>query len=98
VDRRLPGRNYQQAVSLEGDEDAWAVDRIIRHRGKGKHAMFDIERLSGDRTWGPFGVIKHLEALQQYLEAQGEARVKDLPWMDDEGSGESGGTEMVRVA
>jgi hypothetical protein len=60
--------------------------------------MFEIEWLSGDCTWEPFGVIKHLEALQQYLEAQGTTRVKDLPWVDDESSEASDGTETIRVA
>jgi hypothetical protein len=66
-DGRFPGRNYQQVVSLQGDEDEWTVDHIASHRGKGTNVLLEIVGLSGDRTWEPLNVMRHLEALKQFL-------------------------------
>ena len=93
-------------ISLEGDKDDWAVDKIANHRGKGSSAMFEIVWQSGDHTWEPLNVVKHLEALRQYYEALGISKACELPWKDDanesegqtsESESENLGNACVRV-
>jgi hypothetical protein len=79
-DRRFPGRSYPQVVSLQGEEDDWAVSHVADHQGKGISAMFEIVWETGDRTWEPYNVVKHLEALKQYYEVQGVRKASELPW------------------
>ncbi|KAF8752795.1 hypothetical protein RHS01_07224 [Rhizoctonia solani] len=81
-DRRFPGRNYKQIASLEADDDEWAVEKIVGHRGKGSNAVFEIVWQTGDRTWETYRVVRHLEALKQYFEAIGVKRARDLPWAE----------------
>ncbi|KAF8666246.1 hypothetical protein RHS04_09700 [Rhizoctonia solani] len=81
-DRRFPGRNYKQIALLEADDDKWAVEKIVGHRGKGSNAVFEIVWQTGDRTWETYRVVRHLEALKQYFEAIGVKRARDLPWAE----------------
>jgi hypothetical protein len=67
-------------VSLQGEEDEWAVNHIANHQGKGSNAMFEIIWESRDRTWEPYNVVKHLEALKQYYEVQGVRKASELLW------------------
>ncbi|CCO32925.1 hypothetical protein BN14_06989 [Rhizoctonia solani AG-1 IB] len=83
-DRRFPGRNYKQIVSLEADDNEWAVEKIASHRGKGSNAMFEIVWQTGDCTWETYRVVRHLEALKQYFEALGIKHAKDLLWKEDD--------------
>lgn len=77
-DRRFPGRQVHQISSL-GNSDEWAVSEILTHHGKGSDAMFKLLWKAGDEAWLPYHEISNLEVLNQYLEAQGVASIKDLP-------------------
>ncbi|QRV77164.1 Pol polyprotein/retrotransposon [Ceratobasidium sp. AG-Ba] len=77
-DRKFPGREYQQIISLGETPNEWAVDRILSHKGKGRKAIFQLKWRSGDVTWEPYRVVRHLEALESYFEAQGVTSVGKL--------------------
>ncbi|KIM76330.1 hypothetical protein PILCRDRAFT_36651, partial [Piloderma croceum F 1598] len=70
-DRRFPG-------SL-GNAEEWAVLHIESHHGKGVDALFEIVWKAGDRAWLPYHEVAHLEAMSQYLEAQGVNSIGSLP-------------------
>ena len=59
--------------------EQWAVDRVLRHFGKGKDILFEVLWSSGDTTWARLRDIKHTTALEAYLEAMGAKRASDLP-------------------
>src|ERR1700683_670192 len=77
-DRRFPGREVGQISSL-GNAEEWAVLNIESHHGKGTDALFEIVWKAGDRAWLPYHEIAHLEAMTQYLEAQGVNSIGGLP-------------------
>ena len=52
-------------------EDEWAIDTIKSHTGTGENTVFEILWKSGDVTWMPFYQIRHLQALDTYLELMG---------------------------
>ncbi|KEP45351.1 putative ribonuclease H-like protein, partial [Rhizoctonia solani 123E] len=81
-DHRFPRHDYQQFISLEGDEEQWTVEKITNHRGRGNRATFEILWQGGEITWEPYKAIKHLEAYKQYLEAQGVTRASKLSVRD----------------
>ncbi|QRW02440.1 Pol polyprotein/retrotransposon [Ceratobasidium sp. AG-Ba] len=76
--RKFPGREYQQVISLGDTPQEWAVDRILSHKGKGRKAIFQLKWKTGDTTWEPYRAIRHLEALDAYCEAQGVANIAKL--------------------
>jgi hypothetical protein len=78
-DRRFPGRQLSQFSGIETDPREWEVDRILSHSGKGKSAQFELKWKTGDVTWEPFYVIKHLQALDEYCEAMGIEKPSHLP-------------------
>ncbi|KAG8714543.1 hypothetical protein FRC09_017513 [Ceratobasidium sp. 395] len=79
-DRQFPGRTFAQ-VSLLGEEKGkWQVEKVETHQGRGPEAEFLIKWKSGDRTWEPYGNIKHLSALDEYCEVQGVAKPEELPY------------------
>jgi hypothetical protein len=77
-DRRFPGRQMGQLSSL-GNAEEWAVAGIATHHGKGTGALFEVTWKAGDKAWLPYQEISHLEALTQYLEAQGVDSIEKLP-------------------
>jgi len=77
-DRRFPGRQLSQIDGL-GKTEEWAVSSINTHHGKGTDALFELTWKLGDRAWLPYHEISHLEALTQYLEAQGVTKISQLP-------------------
>ncbi|QRV79630.1 Transposon Ty3-I Gag-Pol polyprotein [Ceratobasidium sp. AG-Ba] len=81
-DRKFPGRSAEQIVALDKEPKEWAVDKIITHAGKGRDAEFQILWKSGDRSWESFERIRHLEAMDAYLEAQGVSDATELRWTD----------------
>ncbi|QRW09954.1 hypothetical protein RhiLY_08953 [Ceratobasidium sp. AG-Ba] len=77
-DRKFPGREFGQIVSLGDTPQTWAVDGIISHKGKGRKAIFQLKWKTGDTTWEPYRIVRHLQALETYCEAQGVANVGKL--------------------
>jgi hypothetical protein len=77
-DRLFPGRTDTQIGNGPGTEDEWAVQRIRSHAGSGEDAIFEILWKSGDVTWIPHYQIKHLQALEAYLELMGVEDVSKL--------------------
>lgn len=78
-DRLFPGRSDSQIFEQTGSGiREWAVEKITDHSGKGEHTIFEILWKSGDRSWLPYAQISHLDALNEYLEAQGVKTVSDL--------------------
>lgn len=77
-DRRFPGRQINQIISL-GNSKEWAVDEILTHHGKGSDALFKLKWKMGDHAWFLYPEIADLEVVNQYLEAQGVSSVASLP-------------------
>ena len=78
-DRRLPGRQLSQ-ISHLGNTEEGAVSSIETHHGKGADALFSVLWKAGDRAWLPYHEISYLEAMTQYLKAQGVNSISQLPW------------------
>ena len=67
-DRLFPGRmDTQLGVGPEADNE-WAVDKIISHARSGQEAVFEILWKAGNITWLPYYQIRHLQALDVYLD------------------------------
>ncbi|QRV92243.1 Transposon Ty3-I Gag-Pol polyprotein [Ceratobasidium sp. AG-Ba] len=81
-DQKFPGRSGEQIVSLEKEPKEWAVDRIVTHAGKGRDAEFKLLWKSGDYSWESYERIRHLEAMNAYLKAQGVDEASQLTWTD----------------
>ncbi|QRV96227.1 Transposon Ty3-I Gag-Pol polyprotein [Ceratobasidium sp. AG-Ba] len=81
-DRKFPGRSGEQIIALDKEPKEWAVDKILTHAGKGRDAEFQILWKSGDKSWESFERIRHLEAMDAYLEAQGVSDATELVWTD----------------
>jgi hypothetical protein len=72
-DRLFPGRMDTQ-IGGDSDpdtDDEWAVDKIRTHAGSREISIFKIVWKSGDVTWLPYYQIRHLQALETYLELMG---------------------------
>jgi len=70
-DRLFPGRMDTQIGEGPDSEDEWAVEKIQSHAGSGEDSIFEILWKTGDITWMPYYQIKHLQALETYLELMG---------------------------
>jgi len=90
-DRRFPGRQLVQLPGFGENPQEWAVERILRHSGKGINSMFEILWNSGDKTWFSYEEIKDIEPLESYLEAMGVGKIGDLPY------GKVSSDEVTRV-
>jgi RNase H-like domain found in reverse transcriptase/Integrase zinc binding domain len=77
-DRLFPGRMDTQIGGGTDAEDEWAVDKILSHAGSGDDSIFEILWKSGDVTWMPLYQIKHLQALETYLELMGVENASNL--------------------
>lgn len=78
-DRLFPGRMDSQLGEGPDTEDEWAVTVIRSHAESGENTIFEIQWRSGDITWMPYYQIKHLQALDAYLELLGVDNVSKLP-------------------
>jgi hypothetical protein len=78
-DRLFPGRMDTQLGDGPNSEDEWAVEMIRSHAGSGENSVFEILWKSGDITWMPLYQIRHLRALDLYLELLGVADASNLP-------------------
>ena len=56
----------------------WKVERIVQHAGRGVSATFEVEWLTGDRTWIGYDTAKNLIALEQYFETLGVKDISEL--------------------
>ena len=70
-DRLFPGRMDTQIGDGPDTEDEWAVELIRSHAGSRENSIFEILWKSGDVTWMPYYQIRHLQALDTYLELMG---------------------------
>jgi Integrase zinc binding domain len=77
-DRLFPGRMDTQIGGNPDVEDEWAVELIRSHAGSGENAIFEIKWKSGDITWMPYYQIRHLQALDAYLELMGVNAASEL--------------------
>jgi hypothetical protein len=69
---------YQQLTNIGAGQNEHAAKKVLSHAGRGPHAWFEIEWLSGDRTWLPFRDVAHLTAIDSYLENQGVDSINNL--------------------
>lgn len=56
-----------------------AASEISAHYDKGSDTVLKVHWKSGDDAWLSYHEISHLEAMAQYLEAQGVNIINDLP-------------------
>lgn len=78
-DQLFPGRLDTQLTDGPGNSREWAVDKINNHVRKAEEAVFEITWKSGDVTWMPYYQIRHLRALDEYLNLMGVTDVFQLP-------------------
>ncbi|KAL5512107.1 hypothetical protein ACEPAG_3628 [Sanghuangporus baumii] len=83
-DRLFPGRDISQVTNLEDNTNEWVVESIDAHSGKGTDSLFKVVWKAGDHTWLPYEKVKHLEALNTYLEVLGADSIENLPMGNDE--------------
>ncbi|KAL5525417.1 hypothetical protein ACEPAF_9287 [Sanghuangporus sanghuang] len=83
-DRLFPGRDISQVTNLEDGTNEWVVESIDTHYGKGTDSLFKVVWKAGDHTWLPYEKVKHLEALNTYLEVLGVDSIENLPMGNDE--------------
>ncbi|KAG8733788.1 hypothetical protein FRC12_018761 [Ceratobasidium sp. 428] len=81
-DRKFPGQSGEQIIALDKEPEEWAVDCTVTHAGKGRESKFKLLWKSGDYSWEKFKHIRHLEAMDAYLEAQGVHNATQLSWTD----------------
>ena len=77
-DRRFPARSIQQITHLGYNITDHVAQRINTHIGSGTKSWFEVEWQSGDTTWLPYHEIKHLTALDSYLENLGVNQITQL--------------------
>ncbi|KAF9486903.1 hypothetical protein BDN71DRAFT_1405491, partial [Pleurotus eryngii] len=77
-DRLFPGCSWDQISGVESQGKEWAIKDIRSHSGKSTESVFEIEWASGDVTWLPYQEIKHLHALERYLEVAGVDKIEEL--------------------
>jgi hypothetical protein len=78
-DCQFPGWSFQQVTDLVSVQTEHEVRQILTHFGRARHAWFKVEWVSGDKTWLPYRDVKHLAALEVYLENQGFNVIETLP-------------------
>ena len=88
-DRLFPGRSEEQVPDLSDTGKEWAIEKVLAHRGSHSDASFEVQWVSGDRSWVPYSDLEHLRPLQEYLEAIGVEGVENLwgatePLLDDD--------------
>ncbi|KZS88100.1 hypothetical protein SISNIDRAFT_401331, partial [Sistotremastrum niveocremeum HHB9708] len=80
-DRRFPNRVQLLSPSL-GTEPAesseWPVEKFVSHSGAGDALIFKVLWKTGDQSWEPIANVKHLDALNSYLEALGVSSITEL--------------------
>ncbi|KAG8680377.1 hypothetical protein FRC11_002574, partial [Ceratobasidium sp. 423] len=84
-DNKFPGHANAGIITLTDEPKEWAIDSILQHVGKGKEMSFKVKWKNGDVTWEPYHTIKHLDALEEYLELQGVSNMLGLKWMAEFG-------------
>ena len=75
----FPGRMDTQLGETPELDNEWAVDRILSHSGSGADATFEIKWKAGDITWLPYYQVTHLQALTDYMDLLGVAKISKLP-------------------
>jgi len=78
-DQLFPGRMDTQIGDGPDMEDEWAVNLIQSHAKSGEDSIFKIKWKSGDVTWLPYYQIRHLQALNAYLDLLGVKNAAELP-------------------
>ncbi|KAG1897254.1 uncharacterized protein F5891DRAFT_1192199 [Suillus fuscotomentosus] len=76
--RLFPGRLDNQVAEFKEEEQEWAVDRILSHKGTRSDAVFEVRWKSGDVTWLPYDQVDHLAMLQEYFDVLDIEHVSEL--------------------
>ena len=88
-DHLFPRRSEEQVPDLSGTGKEWAIEKVLTHRGSHSDTSFEVQWVSGDRSWVPYSDLEHLRPLQEYLEVIGVEGVENLrcttePLLDDD--------------
>ena len=78
-DHLFPGRMDMQIGGSPKVEQEWTVEKILSHAGSGENSHFEILWKAGDITWLPYYQIRHLQAIESYLDLFGINNVSKLP-------------------
>ncbi|EJD35177.1 hypothetical protein AURDEDRAFT_38722, partial [Auricularia subglabra TFB-10046 SS5] len=78
-DARFPGRQLGQLPGFKDVPEDWFVTDITRHSGRGRELLFEVTWSTGQVTWERLREVKHLAALESYLQAMGVNKPRDLP-------------------
>ncbi|EJD49257.1 hypothetical protein AURDEDRAFT_30241, partial [Auricularia subglabra TFB-10046 SS5] len=78
-DARFPGRVSIELHGFRGNAAEWVVNEITDHYGRGRELLFEVHWNTGHVTWERVREVKHLSALQDYLQVMGVKSVADLP-------------------
>jgi hypothetical protein len=77
-DWRFPGRQLSQLPGFGQDPAEWQISRVLSHSGCGREAVFEVQWSTGDMTWVPYVELADSAVLDEYFEAMGISRLKDL--------------------
>ena len=77
-DRLFPGQRDDQLEDLGSTNYEWAVDKVLRHRGSYSDAEFEIQWMTGDKSWLPYHEASHLRAVTNYFKAIGVTGIENL--------------------
>ncbi|EJD37456.1 hypothetical protein AURDEDRAFT_30546, partial [Auricularia subglabra TFB-10046 SS5] len=78
-DTRFPGRLMTELLGFNEPADEWVVSKITDHYGKGRELLFEVKWNTGHVTWERVREVRHLTALNDYLQSMGAKTVKELP-------------------
>jgi hypothetical protein len=96
-DRRFPGRAVQQVTGIGDLGKEWLVEKIISHNGYGSNAVFEVLWQTGDRAWMDYPSIRHLTAMEDYLQLQGAKSIGELKRMEREVVNDELSTNSIRI-
>ncbi|EJD33303.1 hypothetical protein AURDEDRAFT_29622, partial [Auricularia subglabra TFB-10046 SS5] len=78
-DLRFPGRLGIELPGFRNTAEEWAVTELTDHYGRGRELLFEVRWNTGHVTWERLREVKHLAALQDYLQLMGVKTAKELP-------------------
>ena len=77
----FPKRDTKVYYDFGNDEDQeWLIEEILAHKWTNNNLELQVKWTLGDITWELLSSCKDLEALDAYLELQGDKAPWDLLW------------------
>jgi len=55
-----------------------AIEKVLTYQGSHSDATFELQWVSGDRSWVPYSDLEHPRPLEEYFEVIGVDGIEDL--------------------